>query len=574
MHPSVQRRRVVLSATGLVAIATALAGTAAASATSSSTSGSYYKLSYYNAVVTQPTQIEGVVTDSSGDVYAAYRSGYANEGNYVQKIAPDGTRTIVAGNGQSGAPVPGPATASPITPSGMATDSHGNLFISTNGYDVVKVDGSGNLSIVAGDNQLGAPVAGPATSSPLAPAGIAIDGSDNLYIDNFFPQPGQSTVGADVVKVDTSGTLSVFAGNGDIRSLPVPGQATASPLYPTWIAADPSGNVFVLTKAYSVGGNYTKFVEKVTPSGILSTIAGGAAPGTNQPGLATNTRIDGYQIAVDGSENLYIGGVGIAEITPDDRLSVIAGNGTYQTLPTAGPATLTSLLLYGLAVSPSGTLYGTVELPNGNPTGGPATMWRNGIVQVSFAATPPVVAAVPHEFVSAMKPTATQLSAYGGAGPLTWALLGAPQGLSVSSSGTLSANFQPTVACWNSPCTYAYGYRVRDQFGTSYSGDAAITVYPGPLYFRTAHALPSASRGAGYSTQVIKVGRGWGTDEFKLIGGSLPPGMWLSPLNRNSGKQYVLFGGRPTAAGKYGLELESIDQRGHAARSWFYISVQ
>lgn len=167
------------------------------------------------------------------------------------------------------------------------------------------------------------------------------------------------------------------------------------------------------------------------------------------------------------------------------------------------------------------------------------------------------------------------LGASGGEGAYAFAAVGPlPSGVSMTPTGaaTVAINGSSTA-----PYKVTFTYKVTDgagPFQASATRAVSIIVNPGPLYFRTPHTLPSTSVGAAYSTQVIKVGRGWGTDEFKLVGGSLPAGMWLTPLNTYAGKQYVLFGGRPKVAGKYAFELEAIDQHHLVTKSWLYVTVQ
>jgi hypothetical protein len=85
-------------------------------------------------------------------------------------LASGGTLSIIAGTGSPGAPIPGPATSSPLNaPEGMVVDSAGNLYIADVNNDVIeKVTPTGTLSIIAGTpGSPGAPIPGPATSSPL-----------------------------------------------------------------------------------------------------------------------------------------------------------------------------------------------------------------------------------------------------------------------------------------------------------------------------------------------------------------------------------------------------------------------
>lgn len=116
----------------------------------------------------------------SGDLYATDWYGQA-----VIKISKAGTLSVVAGSGSSGAAVPGPATSSPLYyPAGIALDSSGNLWIADSyNYEVEKVTPNGTLSIAAGNGTNTAPTAGPATDSSIGTAwGLCLDAAGNIYL--------------------------------------------------------------------------------------------------------------------------------------------------------------------------------------------------------------------------------------------------------------------------------------------------------------------------------------------------------------------------------------------------------
>ena len=291
----------------------------------------------------------GVAVDSSGNVYIADTAG-----NVVEKVTPDGTLSVFAGTGTRGAPTAGPATSSKLAvPTGVAVDSHGNVYIADTVNNVVeKVTPDGTLSVFAGTGTKGAPTGGPATSSNLAgPHGVAVDSSDNVYIadtDNHR---------IEVVKQGGNGhvyTLAIIAGTGTAGA-PTAGPATSSNLnYPNGVAVDSSGNVYI-TDSYNV------VVEKVTLDGTLSIFAGTGTESAPTAGPATSSNLNyPTSVAVDSSGNVYIADPGssvVAKVTPSGTLSVFAGTGAAGE-PTAGPATSSKLFQpAGVAFDSSGNVY-------------------------------------------------------------------------------------------------------------------------------------------------------------------------------------------------------------------------
>lgn len=239
------------------------------------------------------------------------------------------------------------------------------------------------ISTLAGSGTQGAPTVGPATSSALAlPSGVATDASGNVYIAD--------TTNSEIEKVTTSGQLSVIAGTGTAGT-PTAGPATSSALdNPFGVAVEPSGNVFSADTVNHV-------VEKVTPAGTLSIVAGTGTAGAPTAGPATSSMMNYPSgLAVDASGNLFIADKGVdrvMKVTPAGTLSIVAGTGAFG-VPTPGAATSSPLgSPTSVAVDSSGTLYIADAVsneiakvtPNGNlsviagnagtgaPVAGPAT---------------------------------------------------------------------------------------------------------------------------------------------------------------------------------------------------------
>ena len=155
----------------------------------------------------------------------------------IRKVDPAGIITTVAGKecgreGYSGDG--GPATQACLGDLVMdlAVDSAGNIYIVDSRNNLIrKVDTNGIITTIAGNGQYGfSGDGGPATQARLSsPQSVALDNGGNLYI-------GEGLNSNRIRKVDTSGIISTFAGNGqDGLSAGTAGR----PSRPVWPAPAP-----------------------------------------------------------------------------------------------------------------------------------------------------------------------------------------------------------------------------------------------------------------------------------------------------------------------------------------------
>src|SRR5271169_877383 len=147
-----------------------------------------------------------VVRDASGNMYLS--DTYAQR---VRKISSTGIITAYAGTGIAGYNGEGgPATSATLYyPIGLALDPASELIIAdVFNNRVRKVDSSGNISTIAGNGIAGySGDNGPAPSASLnGPRDLTYDSAGNLYISDAANNV--------ISKVDTSGTITTYAGNG------------------------------------------------------------------------------------------------------------------------------------------------------------------------------------------------------------------------------------------------------------------------------------------------------------------------------------------------------------------------
>ncbi len=203
--------------------------------------------------------------------------------------------TVAGGIGSVSSADAIPATTAYIDPSGIALDTSGNLYIAEALHDRVRrVDAkTGLIATIAGN---GGPVyagqTGPATQFSIeAPDSIAVSASGDLYIS----APRR------VLKVDTSGILSVVAGNGGEAYSGDGGAALMAQMYgPGSLALDGSGNLFVVEGACSC----VRRVEAST--GLIQTVAGNGTEGQSADGIAATQAALGIRFIAMGGNTLYL----------------------------------------------------------------------------------------------------------------------------------------------------------------------------------------------------------------------------------------------------------------------------
>jgi len=252
-----------------------------------------------------------------------------------------------------GSPVNVPALSATLnTPVGVAGDADGNLYVSVQGLNqIVKIDTSGMASVFAGTGANGfSGDGGPAAKAELNnPVGLAMDASGNLYIADS----GNNRIR----KIAPDGIISTVAGNGKEAYSGNGGPATSAALnFPLAVAVDAGGNLYIADTSNSV-------VRMVTPAGIITTFAGvnNAANGGDH-GPATSAALNQPQgVAVDGAGNVYISDTGnntVRVVGTNGIINQFAGN--YGAGNTGDGGYATSALLNGptgLAIDPSGNVY-------------------------------------------------------------------------------------------------------------------------------------------------------------------------------------------------------------------------
>jgi trimeric autotransporter adhesin len=224
--------------------------------------------------------------------------------------------------GNDAPPGSNPATSIQFSlPSGVATDTNGNVYI-TDTYDdrVDKVDTNGNLTAVAGYGIIEgfAGDGGPATNaSVVGPKGVAVDAAQNIYIADTFNQR--------IRMIDSNGIINTIAGNGGGSPNGAyggdGGAATNASFYnPISIIFDQLGNMYV---ADSVNDR----VRIVSFSGLPYLSLSKVSPTNNGTYDVVVTSASGSVTSSIVSLNVFVPAT--IAIQPTNQVAAIGNNVTF-----------------------------------------------------------------------------------------------------------------------------------------------------------------------------------------------------------------------------------------------------
>jgi len=265
----------------------------------------------------------GLCIDAAGNIYVADANN-----NQVRKITTGGVVSTYAGSGAIGETNGTLATTTFNSPFAIVFDASGNMFVGDEqtGGAIRKITSAGVVS----------------TFYPNAYADcLAMDASGNMY--------GSS--GNAVFKITPAGVMTVLAGSGKVGAVNATG-SNATFYIIQGVACDAAGNVYVADS----GNN---LIRKVTPAGVVTTYAGLVKGGYADGPVATALFSTPSGVAVDAAGNLYVSDSSnsmIRKITPAGMVSTIAGTGAIGYINgVASSATFNNPV--GIAVDATGNIY-------------------------------------------------------------------------------------------------------------------------------------------------------------------------------------------------------------------------
>lgn len=245
-------------------------------------------------------QPRGMVSAPDGTLYIA-ESGTPT----IRKVTPAGVVTTVV------------ATGTFSNPEGMALNSSGTLFVADRSKHAIwSVDTSTGVATVFvgqpnGSGQLDGTGSGARFYSP---AGLVCDANDNLFVADEYNHA--------IRKVTPAGVVTTFAGElGSFDSVDGTG-SNARFREPRGLALTPTGDLIVADR-----GNHT--VRRITPAGVVSTLAGSPGQTGSVDGTGSAARFDSpVGVAVDRFHQVFVttrASHTVRRISPSGQVTTIGG---------------------------------------------------------------------------------------------------------------------------------------------------------------------------------------------------------------------------------------------------------
>jgi sugar lactone lactonase YvrE len=254
----------------------------------------------------------GVAVSSTGVVYVADRSN-----STIRAIDTSGTTTTLAGLAAFTGSDDGASSVARFNgPIAITGEANGDLYVAELGNDTIrKITSSGSVSTLAGTAGVRGTTDGLGSAATFGVlTDLTIDRLGNLLTTEF---------NGTIRKISPAGVVTTLAGSAS-ESGSVDGPALSARFYyPLGITTDSSNNIYI-----GEAGNET--IRKITPDGIVSTLAG--TPGMNgtADGLGSAARFNHPAgVVCDRDGNLYVADQGnhtIRRITPSGAVTTIAGS--------------------------------------------------------------------------------------------------------------------------------------------------------------------------------------------------------------------------------------------------------
>jgi sugar lactone lactonase YvrE len=260
--------------------------------------------------------------DSAGSLYFVESSSHR-----VRKISREGIVTTVAGNGQFGfSGDNGPAAEAQLgSPGGVAVGSDGRVYIADTGnFRVRVVDRSGTITTFAGTGDVFPNGEGlsPLKTNLNGPVAVAVDSAGTLYIAESQADRVLKVSGGIVTRVAGTGNLGPLDQECDTGPAIATGHLTGIHVNPSSLALDPSGTLYFT-------GAVSHCIRRLI-NGNLELVAGGYTPGFSD-GPVEGARFSRPKgLSFDAAGNLYVADSSNNRVRriANGRVTTVAGDGS------------------------------------------------------------------------------------------------------------------------------------------------------------------------------------------------------------------------------------------------------
>ena len=264
------------------------------------------------SVATSFASIWAVALDGAGNLYVVA------DGSRIVKIAAGGAASNLAGSpGTYGSADGAGAAASFNYPAGLAVDGAGNVYVADSRNNTMRrITPAGVVSTVAGTAGVYGSADGVGAAASFDyPNGVAIDRAGNIYVAD--------TYNSTIRRMNPQGGVGTLAGAAEVAGNTDGAGAAAGFLQPEGITTDSAGNVYV-------ADTWNDMIRKITPAGVVSTIAGAPRWDGSKDGVGTAARFfNPIGIAIDSAGNLFVADAAnstIRKIDPAGAVSTLAGS--------------------------------------------------------------------------------------------------------------------------------------------------------------------------------------------------------------------------------------------------------
>ncbi|MEI6860761.1 MAG: immunoglobulin domain-containing protein, partial [Verrucomicrobiota bacterium] len=275
----------------------------------------------YAGTGTATLTVSGVTSAMSGDQFQCVVSN--SFGTLTSSPAalvldiPLQITTFAGSAGISGSTDGTGATALFNTPGGIAADNAGNIYVAdTNNHTVRKVTPAGSVTTLAGLAGVSGSTNGTGNAARFNfTSNLAVDSANNVYVADA----GNN----EIRKITPAGVVTTLAGRAGSRGAgSVNGTGSAARFNgPQGVGVDSAGNVYVADTSNNL-------IRKITPAGVVTTFAGATSSGSAD-GAGTAARFNfPVDVTVDGANNVYVADTNnatIRKITPDGMVTTLAG---------------------------------------------------------------------------------------------------------------------------------------------------------------------------------------------------------------------------------------------------------